>query len=273
MCWMWLSAVFAEMNSRSEISRVVAPSAISRSTCVSRAVRPAAPPPCWLAAVERAPGEVDLVDGVGGGVAEIHRAADGGEPRRRLLAELGVEPLAELGERRARGGRSPASLAIAPSRVRATPGRSSRSNRAGRLANVMTSCATAPERTNAPIEVPKRVSAVSSWPSEVCSRAASRARKPSKNRTSCSPSCVDALVPDLQRALRVRLRVGQPDDPQRVDQPVGIADLARRRNAGSGELQRLLDPSGRLQAVDVRGDPVRLPACPAAPRRSRVSST
>jgi hypothetical protein len=69
-------------------------------------------------------------------------------------------------------------------------------------------------------------------------------------------SC-DALVPGRQGALRVRLRVRQPDDPQRVDKPEGIADLARRCQGRRGELQRLLDPSSRLQAVDVRGDPVR----------------
>ncbi len=34
---------------------------------------------------------------------------------------------------------------------------------------------------------PNNVRAASSWPSEVCSSAASRAMKPSKNRTSCSP--------------------------------------------------------------------------------------
>ena len=46
-------------------------------------------------------------------------------------------------------------LAIAASSVRAAPGWSSRSSSAGRLASVMTSWATAPERRNASIEVSK----------------------------------------------------------------------------------------------------------------------
>ena len=40
MFWMWRSAVFAEMKSRSPISRVVLPWAARRSTSTSRALRP-----------------------------------------------------------------------------------------------------------------------------------------------------------------------------------------------------------------------------------------
>ena len=47
-------------------------------------------------------------------------------------------------------------------RVWATPGRSSRSNSAGRLANEITSWATAPERTKASIDAPNRLNADSS---------------------------------------------------------------------------------------------------------------
>ena len=76
MCWMWLSAVLAEMNSRSEmLAGVRAARRSGRSTWVSRAVRPAGPPPCWPAAVERLVGQVDLVEGVRRGVAEVHRGA------------------------------------------------------------------------------------------------------------------------------------------------------------------------------------------------------
>ena len=76
-------------------------------------------------------------------------------------------------------------LAIAASRVRAAPGWSSRSSSAGRLASVMTSWATAPERRNASIEVSKSDSARLQLPVDVCRSAASRDMKPSKNRTPC----------------------------------------------------------------------------------------
>ena len=122
MCWMWLSAVFAEMNSRSEISRVVAPSAISRSTCVSRAVRPAGA--AVLAGGRRARGGRGRS---GGGRTPRRR---GGPSRAPAAANRSaasspscvVEPLAEVGERRARGGSWPARWAIAPSRVRGDAG-------------------------------------------------------------------------------------------------------------------------------------------------------
>ena len=219
MCWMWLSAVLAEMNSRSEISRVEAPSAISRRTCVSRAVRPAGPSVA-PAAGERASGHVDLVHRVGRGVlADPSPPPRGGPPvrappRRARRAAARRAPAAT-----GRGGSWPAAGPPRRAACRRRPaGRVARTGRAGWPA-VIVSWATAPARRKVSIASANSVNAVSSCPSEVCSRAASRAMNPAKNRTSCSLEVGHALVPGLQRARRVRLRQGQADDPRACRPP------------------------------------------------------
>ena len=86
---------------------------------------------------------------------------------------------------------------IAPSIVAAASKRSSRSNNAGTLASVMINWGTLPARWNAAIASRNSSSAVSGSPSEVCKRAASRARKPSKNCTRCSRT---KAIPSSQAA-------------------------------------------------------------------------
>ena len=66
----------------------------------------------------------------------------------------------------------------------------------------------------------------------------------------------DALVPGRERAAHVCLREGHPRDPERVGDPVGVAERSRRRDGLLGERQCLLDATARLQTVDVRGQPV-----------------
>lgn len=72
---------------------------------------------------------------------------------------------------------------------------------------------------------------------------------------------VDALVPRRQGAMLVGLRPGQPDDPQRVGDPIGVAASSRCGDRVLGQGERLIDSAGRLETVEVCGDGV-------CPRRS-----
>ena len=62
----------------------------------------------------------------------------------------------------------------------------------------------------------------------------------------------DALVPRRERAAHVRLRERHPRDPERVGDPVRVAERSRGGDRLLGERERLLDPAARLEAVDVR---------------------
>ena len=120
----------------------------------------------------------------------------------------------------------------------------------------MINCGTLPALWNAAIASENNTSADSGSPSEVCKRAASRARKPSKKCDALLAHEGDALVPRGERARHIRLREREPGDPERVGDPVGIAERPRRGHGFLGVSERLFDPPARLEAVDVRGDAV-----------------
>ena len=231
MCWMWLSAVFAEMNSRSEISRVVAPSAISRRTWVSRAVRPAAPRRL-AGGRQRTAGEVDLVERVRRGVADVHRSAGRGEPLRRLLPELRVEPPAEIGEAGHvvgaplfPGHRAEERLGDTRT-VEALEERwqaGQRDDQLGHGAGAHEGLDRGAEETQRRLQLPVRGLQESGVARQ---EALEEAHVVLAEIGHC-------LVPGLERALRVRLRIGQTHDPQRVGEPVGVSEVARRRIADS----------------------------------------
>ncbi len=112
---------------------------------------------------------------------------------------------------------------------------------------------------------PNSASAASGSPSEVCKRAASRPMKPSKKLTRCSRTKSTPSSQANSARCGIDLGEGQPDDPQRVGDPVGVAELPSRRDRLVGQGERLLDSTGRLEPVDVRSDPV----CPRRPRARR----
>ena len=170
-------------------------------------------------------------------------------PSERLTRSADLEP-------RERGATLDGSRDSAPRSIAAGAGRSSRSNNAGTLASVMINCGTLPACWNAAIASANSTSAVSGSPSDVCRRAASRARKPSKNSTRCFAHERDALVPSRERTAHVGLREGHARDPQRVGDPVGVAERPRRGDGLLGERERLVDPPGRLEPVDVRREAV-----------------
>ena len=145
---------------------------------------------------------------------------------------------------------------MAPIRVVAASRRPRRSNSAGTLATVMTSCgdvARLVERLDGGGEELQRRIEVAVGGVEAGGVAGDEA---GEEADTVLPDELDALVPRRQRALGVRLGEGQPDDPQRVGDPVGVPDLARRGHRLLGQRERLLDATRRLQAVDVRRDPV-----------------
>ncbi len=145
---------------------------------------------------------------------------------------------------------------MAPRSVAAASRRPTRSKSAGTLASVMMSCATLPAWWNDSMAGPNSASAASGSPSEVCRRAASRPMKPSKNLTRCSRTNSTPSSQASRARCRVDLGERQPDDPQRVGDPVGVAELSGRGDRRVGQLESLVDPTGRLQTVDVRSDPV-----------------
>ena len=206
MCWMWLSAVFAEMNSCSEISRVVAPSAISRSTCVSRAVRPARP--------RRAGGRASAC-----GATSIWWTAYAAASRqvhgaRRLAAHRVRRAPRRAVTRAARRARRSVgtwwklagSLAIAPSRVqrdRGTVEPLEQGRQAGQRDDQLRHGAGAQERLDRRTEEGQRRLQLTVRGVQERGVAGHEALE--------EPDVVlaevgDALVPGLQRALRVRLR-------------------------------------------------------------------
>ena len=137
-------------------------------------------------------------------------------------------------------------------------GRAARTAPAG-WPSEMTSCATAPERAKAPIEVPKRRKRRLQLTVRGVQQSGVAGQEALEEPDVVLGEVGHGLVPGLQRRVGVRLGVRQPDDPQRVGEPVGVAELAGGAERGVRELQRLVDASGRLQAVDVRGNPVRPP--------------
>ncbi len=66
----------------------------------------------------------------------------------------------------------------------------------------------------------------------------------------------DALVPRRERAAHIRLGERHPRDPQRVRNPVGVAERPRRGDGFLGEREGLVDAAGRLETIDVGGDAV-----------------
>ena len=68
------------------------------------------------------------------------------------------------------------------------------------------------------------------------------------------------------------LENAMPDDPQGVGDPVGVAELPSRGDRVVGEIERLVDATGRLQAVDVGRDPVGLRRPRERRHRAPVSS-
>ena len=66
----------------------------------------------------------------------------------------------------------------------------------------------------------------------------------------------DALVPGREGAAHVSLGEGQPCDPERVGDPVGVAEGSGGSDGFLGEPECLLDPAARLEAVDVGGQAV-----------------
>ena len=62
---------------------------------------------------------------------------------------------------------------------------------------------------------------------------------------------VDTLVPGHERAPDVDLGQRQTGDPERVGDPVGVAERARGSDRFFGQRERLAGPPGRLEAVDV----------------------
>ena len=66
----------------------------------------------------------------------------------------------------------------------------------------------------------------------------------------------DALVPGRERAAHVCLGERHPRDPERVGDPVGVAERSGRGDGFLGEPECLLDPAARLEAVDVGGQAV-----------------
>ncbi len=66
----------------------------------------------------------------------------------------------------------------------------------------------------------------------------------------------DALVPGRERAAHVRLGERHPCDPERVGDPIGVAERSRGGDGFFGERERLLDPAARLEAVDIGGEAV-----------------
>ena len=60
-----------------------------------------------------------------------------------------------------------------------------------------------------------------------------------------------ALVPRGQGAPWVDLREGLARDPQRVRDPIGIAELARRGDRVLGQRDGLVDSTARLKTVDI----------------------
>ena len=133
-----------------------------------------------------------------------------------------------------RGGSSAGSRDMAPRRVPATAGRPRRSNSAGTLARVIVSCATVP----AALEGPDRRSRTASAPLQARRRrcAGGRRRGPGTRRRSGrrAPRRTPRPRPrSPARAAASDLRQGQPDDPQRVGDPVGVPELAAAASACS----------------------------------------
>src|SRR5213079_3070746 len=75
----------------------------------------------------------------------------------------------------------------------------------------------------------------------------------------------DALVPGRERTLCIRFRKGQAGDPERVGDPVRIAELSGSRDRLLREGEGLVDASARLEAVDVGREAVS-PLLPVAIR-------
>src|SRR5690349_2784966 len=121
----------------------------------------------------------------------------------------------------------------------------------------MINCGTFPALWNAAMASPNNTSAASASPCDVWRRPASRARKPSKNKSneklhSLLATDCDPLFPSCKRAPNIGFRKRHARDPECVADPVRISDAARDCDRFLDECERFLGASARLQTVDVR---------------------
>ena len=256
MFWMWCSAVRVEMNSCVAISPAVRPSATRRSTSISRRLRP--PGRAWRARGRRvAAGDVDLLAGVDGGVAEVERRARRrSSSAARFAPSVAADAVAEVGEL---GDVVEARRLAATARRAASPPasrRSRRSNSAGTLASVMISCGTLPARWNAAM-----ASANSTERGLGLAVGGVQAGRVAGEEALEELDAVlahegDALVPGRERAARVGLRERHARDPERVRDPVRVAERSRGGDGLLGERECLLDAAADWRPSTYDGEAV-----------------
>ena len=99
-------------------------------------------------------------------------------------------------------------------------------------------------------------SAASGSPSEVCRRACVARKEAFEEVDAVLTHEGDALVPGRERAAHIGLGERHPCDPERVGDPIRVAERSRGGDGFFGERERLLDPAARLEAVDIGGEAV-----------------
>ena len=261
MCWMWLSAVFAEMNNRSEISRVL----LSRRSA-------AGPAPRGRSGRRHRRPWVEVVEGPR--ARSIWCRAYARCPRRSIVRPVAAKRSRppdraarraghEIGERRHVVGAAPLRGPLRRAAFgRLLGGRALEQGRqAGQRDHQLGHGAGADEGLD---RGAKRLRA-SPAGRRRCARGRRRGTGRPRRNARRAHEVERRPRPSPDGALRVRLRVGQPHDPERVREPVRVA---RSRAAEIDASVRAAPPRRvrGLQRVDVRGDPVGLRA-KAARRR------